>query len=256
MLTKWRWITAAILVGVLVAGLSVILLPGGSHRARVDATGVLGVLLLAFLIIPSLYLPKERLSAQLAAASACASFRAVVAAVSDAIIASDRRGRICYVNPATRDLLGYTEDDLLGGDMVLLVPEDQRQCYLEGLRNLVETKEGRIVGHGPKRMEVLAKGGKRVPVELTLSAVALSIEGLLVVVIRDLSARTGLYRTMIPVCSACGLIRDDTGAEHGQGRWGSLEEYVRRRAAASFTHGYCPECLDKVKRENEAPFGC
>jgi hypothetical protein len=41
---------------------------------------------------------------------------------------------------------------------------------------------------------------------------------------------------LIPICSGCKKIRDDTGS------WNILESYIRTHSEAEFTHGLCPEC--------------
>jgi len=45
-------------------------------------------------------------------------------------------------------------------------------------------------------------------------------------------------RGLIPLCSWCHQIRDD------RGYWQSLEDYLRARTDAEFTHGICPKCLE------------
>lgn len=46
---------------------------------------------------------------------------------------------------------------------------------------------------------------------------------------------------MLPICAWCKRIRDD------QGYWSQVEAYVRAHTDAEFTHGICPECLEKVR---------
>ncbi len=45
---------------------------------------------------------------------------------------------------------------------------------------------------------------------------------------------------IIPICSSCKKIRDD------QGNWNRLENYIRERSDAEFSHGLCPECAVKL----------
>jgi ATP phosphoribosyltransferase len=44
---------------------------------------------------------------------------------------------------------------------------------------------------------------------------------------------------LLPICSSCKKIRDD------QGYWQAVETYVKQRSEAEFTHGICPECVQK-----------
>ena len=44
---------------------------------------------------------------------------------------------------------------------------------------------------------------------------------------------------LLPICSHCKKIRDD------QGRWHMVESYIREHSKVEFSHGICPDCLDK-----------
>jgi len=45
---------------------------------------------------------------------------------------------------------------------------------------------------------------------------------------------------LLPICARCKKIRDD------QGYWNNLEEYIQTHSDASFSHGLCTECSDKL----------
>ena len=44
----------------------------------------------------------------------------------------------------------------------------------------------------------------------------------------------------LPICASCKKIRDD------QGYWQQVEEYIRERSEAEFSHSICPECAKKL----------
>ncbi len=44
---------------------------------------------------------------------------------------------------------------------------------------------------------------------------------------------------LLPICMHCKRIRDDAGY------WKQVEEYIGSRTPAQFSHGLCPECLEK-----------
>lgn len=48
---------------------------------------------------------------------------------------------------------------------------------------------------------------------------------------------------LIPICSWCKKIRND------EGYWLHLEKYLKEHTEAEFTHGMCPECYEKMKKE-------
>lgn len=45
---------------------------------------------------------------------------------------------------------------------------------------------------------------------------------------------------IIPICSNCRKIRDD------EGFWHLVEKYLQEHTDAEFSHGICPECMDKI----------
>ena len=45
---------------------------------------------------------------------------------------------------------------------------------------------------------------------------------------------------MLLICSMCKKIRDD------KGYWNTLEVYIEEHSDASFSHGMCTECSDKL----------
>ena len=47
-------------------------------------------------------------------------------------------------------------------------------------------------------------------------------------------------RGLLPICAHCKRIRDD------KGEWTQVEQYVRARTDAQFSHGICPDCLEKM----------
>lgn len=254
--TLWWKILPLSLLGVFTAEFAVMLLLDHMHLPRGRATNLVDAALLTALLLPGLYLvvlrPVGRMAARLAVASADARFRTVVESTGDALIVGDRGGRIRYANPAALALFGYTAEELEGAEVTVLVPEDLRERHRDGLRRFLETGETRLLGRGAVELEARTREGQRIPVELVLSAPGGEERGLLVGVIRDLRQRKrlGLYEALLPVCCMCGLIRDDTGTEHGKGTWGSLEGYVEQHASAQFSHTFCDECL-QIYRQSQ-----
>lgn len=64
--------------------------------------------------------------------------------------------------------------------------------------------------------------------------------------------RIKVLEGLLPICSYCKKIRDDTGVEKGEGKWYEIEHYIASRSEADFTHGICRECYDKyIEKELE-----
>lgn len=48
---------------------------------------------------------------------------------------------------------------------------------------------------------------------------------------------------LLPICASCKKIRDD------KGYWTQIESYIRDHSEAEFSHGICPECVEKLYPE-------
>ena len=48
---------------------------------------------------------------------------------------------------------------------------------------------------------------------------------------------------LVPICANCKKIRDDKGF------WQHVETYIRKHSDAEFSHGICPECMEKLYPE-------
>jgi hypothetical protein len=49
-----------------------------------------------------------------------------------------------------------------------------------------------------------------------------------------------ILRGFLPICASCKKIRDD------KGYWTQMEAYIRDHSEAEFSHGICPECVEKL----------
>ena len=49
---------------------------------------------------------------------------------------------------------------------------------------------------------------------------------------------------ILPICAYCKKIRND------EGYWEQVDAYIRAHSDADFTHGICPDCLEKLLAES------
>jgi ligand-binding sensor domain-containing protein len=56
--------------------------------------------------------------------------------------------------------------------------------------------------------------------------------------VNEAVAQLKILGGLIPICSNCKKIRDDSGY------WNQLEQYLKEHSEAQFTHGICPECYE------------
>src|SRR5262249_60403328 len=77
-----------------------------------------------------------------------AKLRVILDSAVTAIITIDQRGLIEQVNPATENLFGYAEDELVGKNVMVLMPEPYRTEHDEYIANYLRTGVKRIIGIG------------------------------------------------------------------------------------------------------------
>jgi PAS domain S-box-containing protein len=129
----------------------------------------------------------QRDASQLALASSEERFKAISAAVLDALIMVDDTGTLVYWNPAAERILGYSADEAVGKPLhALLTPQRYRERAARGFEAFRENGLGAVVGKTVE-IEALHKDGREIPVELSISALKLDGHWHAVGVLRDIS---------------------------------------------------------------------
>lgn len=109
--------------------------------------------------------------------------QAVVEASRDAILVVSANDVIVFVNPRSTEVLGYTEEELLGSLLEMIVPAPRRISYRRNLELLTEGKQP-LWG---QQLLAVRKDGVEIVAEVSVSRVFLDGEVFVVFVIRDTS---------------------------------------------------------------------
>lgn len=117
-----------------------------------------------------------------------AQSRAVFEAVLDSIVTIDVEGRILSANPAALSMFGYTQGDLLGRNVDVLMPADVGVQHDGYIRRYLETGERHIIGIG-REVDGLRRDGRTFPLALSISEMRVAGERRFVGVMRDITAR-------------------------------------------------------------------
>ncbi|WP_294195111.1 PAS domain S-box protein [uncultured Sphingomonas sp.] len=128
----------------------------------------------------------RRRAAEQMLAESEAHMRSVLATVPDAMIVIDERGLIQSFSAAAERLFGYTEADVLGRNVSLLMPGDHRARHDRYIGHYLETGERRIIGIG--RIVVgERKDGTEFPMEVSVGEAHSAAGRIFTGFIRDLS---------------------------------------------------------------------
>jgi PAS domain S-box-containing protein len=114
----------------------------------------------------------------------------LVAAVGDAIIASDASGAITLWNPGAARMFGYTEEEALGQSLDLITPERLRHRHWEGYNKSMATGTTKY-GNDLLRVPAVHKDGRAMSIAFTVAMLSTPEQkvGAIVAIIRDETAR-------------------------------------------------------------------
>lgn len=115
-------------------------------------------------------------------------FRDLLEAAPDAMVVIDQQGMIVLVNSQTEKLFQYRREDLIGQAIERLVPERFRTHHVQYRTDYFAAPRRRPIGVG-QELFGRRQDGEEIPVEISLSPLAID-EGFLVIsTIRDLTER-------------------------------------------------------------------
>jgi len=170
--------------------------------------------------------------------------------MSDSMLVMDRRERIVDLNPAALSAIGISADEAIGRTAVQIFSR---------FPGVVEHLQDRM----PAQTEFcITRGEKTIYYDVRISELfdeKGSSAGKLVL-FRDISERKKAEEALLderdklkeaitrikklsgllPICASCKKIRDD------KGYWNRIETYIHTHSEAEFSHGLCPECMDKM----------
>src|SRR5881296_4308012 len=181
---------------------------------------------------------------------------AIVDSSEDAIIGKTLEGIVVSWNRGAERIFGYTAEEVLGQPITALIPPDRSD---EEPKVIERLRRGEHIEHFDTMRR--RKDGEEIAVSLTISPIkdeAGTIIGISKIardiserqrakvelerLVRDLVDALAQVKTMkglLPICSSCKKIRSD------ENYWKNIETYIEEHSEASFTHGICPDCVQK-----------
>lgn len=145
-------------------------------------------------------------------------------------------GKIRHVNVITRvlNLSGNRVFQTIWHDITdRKQAEETLSKYSEHLEKLVK-----------ERTTELAAVNEQLQKDISMRKLAEQERERLIAELQDAMAKIKTLSGLLPTCAWCRKVRDDDGY------WKKVETYIEEHSDASFTHGICPECLQKNDPES------
>ena len=120
-----------------------------------------------------------------------ARWRAVIDAAVDGIIVIDSRGHIEVFNAAAQRMFGYSEQEVVGQNVKLLMPEPDRARHDGYLAHHLTTGERKIIGIG-RAVTGRRKDGQTFPLHLSVGEMTIDGVPHFTGILHDLSSRAEL----------------------------------------------------------------
>jgi PAS domain S-box-containing protein len=161
----------------------------------------------------------------------------------------DFGGHFKRLNPAWERALGFTREELMSRPFIEFVHPDDRERTLGqnkavraggqalGFENRYLCKDG---SYRWLRWNAAPDDGQKaiysVARDITDHKRLEEEREQLVLKLQAALAEVRTLREILPICSYCSRIRDDTDY------WQTVEDYISRHTATRFSHGICPSC--------------
>jgi PAS domain S-box-containing protein len=185
---------------------------------------------------------------------------AVLTTIGDALIATDKRSRIRFMNPAAEALSGWSEAAAVKRNLCEVIHlRDRASGPTMALHDSKDLEEQPLFTRIDANTVLDSRSGFAIPVA---GSVSIMVNGAgsrsgAVIVLRDITerreaeqererllndiqsalAKVKALSGMLPICAGCKNIRDE------RGQWQELETYIGAHSEAEFSHGLCPQCV-------------
>ena len=117
-----------------------------------------------------------------------AHLRSILETVPDAMIVIDERGHILSFSAAAERMFGFSEDEVLGENVSMLMPSPDRERHDGYLQRYMRTGERRIIGIG-RVLTARHRDGATFPIELSVGEARIGDDRVFTGFIRDLTER-------------------------------------------------------------------
>src|ERR1700686_4457099 len=121
--------------------------------------------------------------------------RVIADTASDAIITIDEESTMLFVNLATEKIFGYSQAELLGQSLTMLMPDYLRHVHRAGLQHYIATGQ-RHISWKAVQLPGLHRSGREIPLELSFGEFTENGRRFFTGIARDITERRRLERRL------------------------------------------------------------
>ncbi len=140
------------------------------------------------MVLATIHDISARKAAELALQESEARMRAIFDSAVDAIITIDEHGLVERMNPAAQQLFGFSEQEMAGRNISLLMAQPHRDNHDAYLDAYLRTGIKKIIGTG-REVEGRRRDGSVFPMELTVAEMQAGSRRMFTGIVRDVSER-------------------------------------------------------------------
>lgn len=181
--------------------------------------------------------------------------------INEAIIATDTKGQVTFMNPVAQLLTGFLQKDAINKEIheiINIIDTETAEPIESPITKVIEQNTATNLA-----IDIMkTKENENIQVEHSATAIRNDNEEIIgvVMMIRDISERIKTQKSreklinklqaaltqirtlsgLLPICASCKKIRDD------KGYWNQIEYYIQEHSEAEFTHSICPECTKQL----------
>jgi PAS domain S-box-containing protein len=137
----------------------------------------------------------KRASLEGALGASEARWKAIVDSAVDGIVVIDAHGRVETFNPAAERLFGYSESEVLGRNVNMLMPSPYHEEHDRYLTRHLATGHAKIIGLG-REVQGLRKDGSTFPLHLSVGEITIQGERRFTGILHDLSSRVEMEQQL------------------------------------------------------------
>ena len=113
--------------------------------------------------------------------------QAIIRNAMDGIIMINEAGEILGFNPAAEHIFGYTQEEVLGRNLKMLMPEPFRSEHNSYVNHYLQTGETKILGICGREVVAVRKNREQFPMDLSASVMVLDEQRYFIGIVRDIT---------------------------------------------------------------------